>query len=934
MTHSISQRRAQAEAFSKRWRERGVEKSDAQSFWTDMLRTIYEYETPESVVQFEQGTEYGGWIDGVVEHARVFIEMKSRQKDLDDREMHRGEMVTPFEQAMRYARDVPGHKRPRYIITSNFRSIRVYDLDKPRASENYVEFRLADISNNLTVLHFLEQGISERSMHETQVSWEASKVIGKLYTLLQGQYHDPRSPESQHSLNVLCVRLVFCLFAEDALIFPKDELFNYLHGHTAPNVRTRLQLLFAHLAMPVEERDIYNDELARFPYINGGLFEETVTIPTLTQEIVDVLVNEASEKTDWSQISPTVFGGLFESTLNPETRRTGGMHYTSPENIHRVIDPLFLDSLWSELDDIINMRGRLEGMTAVAQANDFRAFQNKLASLTFFDPACGSGNFLTETYISLRRLENTVLTHLSKGQTSLGIEDVADSPVKVSLRQFHGIEINDFAVAVAQTALWIAELQANQETSMIVTRTIDDLPLSDTAQIELGNALEIDWATILNPADCSYLIGNPPFVYGDSLDKNQKIERAAIFGPRSGHLDYVACWFMLASRYAKGTRCETAFVATSSICQGSQVTAIWKPIIDGGMYINFAHRAFTWANETKAGAAVHVVIIGFSYHKWEDRLIIRHDGPSELDQPYIAKNINAYLLDAPNAYIAAKRSAPLGLPRMSKGFQPTGGALLVDAKTYDEETSKDPRISPYIRRFTQAKQFITDERSYIIWLYDEDLPAVADIPFLRTRVEASAEFRTNSKIKTGDAYKLRNRPHRPRETSAFVDNTDYLLIPRHTTHRRRYVPIGFVEKAEIIPGDAASFVPTSDRYIMGVLISRLHTLWLSIAGGRIREDFRYGSDTVYNTFPWVHCSDEKRITIADLTTAVINERKRLAGRTLEEMYDPSNARFFPSLINAHEALDKFVYETYGIQDTEDESAVQTQLFEMYLKANS
>lgn len=928
---SIVARRAVAQDFSQRWQTRGKEKADGQSFWTDILRNVYGYDTPETIVLFEQGTEYNGWIDAVIPHARVFVEMKSRGKSLDAKEKHQGIEVTPYEQALRYSNDVPGSQRPRYIITSNFEVIRVHDLDKPRPEENYVEFLVTDLADNLTVLHFLEPGKSERTIHEVQVSWEAGEVIGKLYALLRQQYTNPHALQSQNSLNVLLVRLVFCLFAEDAYIFPKDALFHYLQGHDPSSVRNRLILLFDHLNTVVEERDKYNTDLAPFPYVNGGLFESKVTVPSFTQEIVDMLLNEASQRVDWSQISPTIFGGVFESTLNPETRKAGGMHYTSPQNIHRVIDPLFLDGLKQELDDIINMRGRLEGKTTIAQANDFRAFQNRISSLTFFDPACGSGNFLTETYIELRRLENIVLTHLYKGQVSFGFEDVTESPIKVSLRQFHGIEINDFAVSVAQTALWIAELQANQETAHIVQRTIDDLPLGDSANIVLGSAIAVDWNDIIPARDCNYIIGNPPFVVGDDMSASQKAERLLILGKGVGQIDYVALWFVLAARYAKGTDCEIALVATSSLNQGIHVDVVWREIIESGAHINFAHRAFTWANETPVGASVHVVIVGYSHNKWEDRTIIYHDNPRELDDPRPADNINAYLLDAPNAYIARTRKSPAGLPRMSKGFQPTdNGNLLISAKEYDEAVEQNPRVEPYIRRFTQARQFIIGERAYIIWLADEELPKVVDLPFIRERIEANREYREGATAVTSDAYKLRDRPHRPREVRAFRDNEDYLLVPRHTSHRRRYVPIGFVEKAEIVPGDATSFIPTADRFVMGMLVSRLFTLWLDIAGGRIREDYRFGSDTVYNTFPWAEINDQQRESIATYASEVIEQRRK-TNASLDKIYNPANETFYPGVYKAHQELDRAVYTAYGLRGDETGAEVQTRLFELYLE---
>lgn len=932
---SMTLRRSQAEKFAERWKERGQEKSDSQSFWTDLLRSVFHHDNPETTALFEQGTEYGGWIDAVIPSARTFVEMKSRGKSLDAKQNHRGSEVTPFEQAYTYVSEVPGHKRPRYIITSNFEVMRVYDLDEPRASENYQEFKVDDLADNLSALMFLDANTAELTRYETQVSWTAGETIGKLYSLLRKQYSNPNSPESLHELNVLLVRLVFCLFAEDALVFHKNSFYSFLKDKSPADARFGLMRLFRALDTPVAERDEYDTELSGFPYVNGGLFRDEVTIPQLTEEILEVLIVESSGQTDWSKISPTIFGGVFESTLNPDTRKSGGMHYTSPENIHRVIDPLFFDDLEQELEDIVNMQGQYAGKGARAQKNAFERFQDKLASLTFFDPACGSGNFLTETYLSLRRLENIVLTHLYHNQYVMGFEDVNASPVKVSLRQFHGIEINDFAVAVAQTALWIAELQTNQETSIIVKRNIDDLPLRASADIHLGSALEIPWESVIPAEDCSYIIGNPPFVFGDDLSRAQKKDRSRLFGKNGNGLDYVACWFLIAAHYTKGTKCEVAFVSTSSICQGQQAPALWQPMYNAGIKINFAHRAFTWANETRNSASVHVVVIGFAHFVRKERVLFFHDGPREATEIRRASNINPYLLDAPDVFIERVRSPQQGLPRMSKGFQPTdNGNLLIDAKTYDEETTRDPGITPYIRRFTQAKQFIEGIRAYIIWVHKDDLPDIAAHRFLRERIEKNEEWRS-SQGESGDAFKLKDKAYRPREASAFVDKADYLLIPQHTSHRREYIPIDLVHNAEVIPGNGASFIPSSDMFLFGLLISRLSTQWLDIAGGRLRKDYRYGSDTVYNTMPLPIADTTTRDEIASLAQRVLDERAKLAqrGKTLEAMYKPGDSRYYPDLFEAHSALDTAVATAYGTSNDLDDSELQLFLFNKYLEAH-
>ncbi|WP_311199975.1 DNA methyltransferase [Corynebacterium amycolatum] len=552
---------------------------------------------------------------------------------------------------------------------------------------------------------------------------------------------------------------------------------------------------------------------------------------------------------------------------------------------------------------------------------------------TVYDPAAGSGNFLTETYICLRRLENVVLTHLQGGQSMMGLDDVNASPIKVSLRQFHGIEINDFAVSVAQTAMWIAELQANQETAMIVARMIDDLPLRDSAHIIQASALDIDWNCVVPAKQCSYVISNPPFITGDDLSVKQKKERSALFGKHAGILDYVACWFILAARYARDTDCECAFVATSSICQGQQVPALWQPMFKAGVRINFAHRGFSWDNE----AGVHVVIVGFAHKIRDERYIFYPELEGTGDHKQQVSNINPYLLDAPDAFVERKRSARKDMPRMSKGFQPTdNGNLLVDKATYDAEVALDPGIAKYIRRFTQARQYIEGETAYIIWVSDDDLPDIAAHPFLNRRIKANKEYRSHdNRPKAGDAYKLKDKPHRPRPAGAFVDNKDYLLIPRHTSHRRRYIPIGFVEKAKTIPGDATSFIPTDDKVVFGLLVSRLMTLWLDMTGGRLRADYRFGSDTVYNTLPVLNFTVEDRARITECAEKILAERQKLIdrGKSLEMMYKPGDELYYPRLFDAHDQLDKAVYKAYGLPIDINEKDVQVFLFNEYLKSN-
>lgn len=732
-------RKQAAKDFAQRWRGRGYEKGDTAPFWLELLRDVVGMEDVTTNVRFENQTVDRGFIDVTIRDAKTVIEQKSLGVDLDKPEMRQGVLVTPFEQAKRYADSLRNSERPDIIIVSDFNEFRIHDLDTETPSEYIARFTLDELPEQLHLLDFLVDPQLERRRREEKVSLDAGMLIGKLYDMVREQYIDPDSKESMHSLNVLCVRLVFLLFGEDAGLFKKDSFYRYLKPIPAYRARPALKDLFAWLNTPVDQRDPYaSTALKEFPYVNGGLFSDEVEVPGLTQEIMDFLLDEVSQKTDWSQISPTVFGAVFESTLNPETRRKGGMHYTSPENIHKVIGPLFLDDLKGELESILT-DGSLGQR---ARHNRLRTFHDKIAGLTFFDPACGSGNFLTETYIQLRKLENKILSELQHHQGVLAFTEEF-SPLKISLRQFHGIEINDFAVNVASTALWIAELQANAEAQSIVYSLIKDLPLQDSAHIVHGNALETDWNEIVPSDQVDYIIGNPPFVGSSNLDDKQKAERLRIMGKSGGVLDYVACWFKKAAQYIRGTTTEAALVATNSITQGQQVQPLWKPLFDDGLVINFAHRSFSWASESKNAAKVHVVIIGFSYQQWATKTLFTYTNEGiEVEHP---ENINAYLAPAPNVFNES-RPKPLNAPiPMFRGNQPTdGGNLLMNRVERDELIAKEPSAKKWIRRYSMGEEFIEGKERFCLWLVDIHPSELKNMPLVEERVEQVREKRLMS----------------------------------------------------------------------------------------------------------------------------------------------------------------------------------------------
>jgi len=657
------QQAAAAAAFAQRWKGRGYEKGDSQVFWTELLTEIFGVENPSTIIRYEEQVKVDNtnFIDGHIPSTKVLIEQKSIDKDLRKGiKQSDGSLLNPFQQAKRYAAELPYSERPRWIVTCNFAEFLVYDMEQPNGEPQQI--LLENLGKEYYRLQFLVDAKSEHLSKEMEVSIEAGKIVGRIYEALLTQYDDS-SPEALRWLNILCVRIVFCLYAEDAGIFTHDQFHNFLVTYEAKDLRRALRDLFEVLDTPKEKRSKYlQEELAAFPYTNGGLFEEEIEIPQFTEELKQTLLQNASLNFDWSDISPTIFGAVFESTLNPETRRSGGMHYTSIENIHKVIDPLFLNDLRRELDEI------LEEKVEKQRIHKLDAYQDKLASLTFLDPACGSGNFLTETYLSLRRLENEVIRERYHGQTMMG--EFMDA-VKVSINQFYGIEINDFAVTVATTALWISEAQMLTETEHIIHQDIDFLPLRSYTNIHEGNALRIDWETVVPKAHLNYIIGNPPFVGARLMSESQKQDVIDIFGAKwknVGNMDYVCCWYKKAAELMKDApQARAALVSTNSICQGEQVANLWQKLFDDGIRINFAYRTFRWDSEASLKAHVHCIIVGFSYQQVKPCFI--YDGDRKIE----AANINAYLIEGPNTFIESRQKPLCDVPDIGIGNKPIDG---------------------------------------------------------------------------------------------------------------------------------------------------------------------------------------------------------------------------------------------------------------------
>lgn len=632
--------------------------------------------------------DHTSFIDGIISSTHVLIEQKSADKNLRKAiKQSDGSYLTPFQQAKRYSAELPYSERPRWIVACNFREFLIYDMEKPTGEPDSI--LLSDLPKECYRLKFLIDTGSESVRREMEISIKAGELVGVLYDEILKQYKDPAAESTLKSLNMLCVRLVFCLYAEDSGLFGEHMKFhNYIKGFAVKDVRRAIIDLFKVLDTKPEERDPYMDEtLASFPYVNGGLFaDEDIEIPQFNEKIVQLLLRNASENFDWSEISPTIFGAVFESTLNPETRRSGGMHYTSIENIHKVIDPLFLDDLRDELAQIKTIQ------VDKTRTRKLEEYRKKLSSLTFLDPACGSGNFLTETYLSLRRLENEALKLIHNGQMLLGLDDL----IKVSIGQFYGIEINDFAVTVAKTALWIAESQMMKETEEIVNMNLDFLPLKSYANIVEGNALRIDWESVVPKNKLNYIMGNPPFVGARWMSKSQKAELLSVFGDNwknAGNLDYVACWYKKCTDFIKGTSVRAALVSTNSVSQGESVANLWKPLFADGVHIDFAHRTFRWDSEASIKAHVHCVIIGFSTAPNSKPKIIYSS-----ERPQIVRNINGYLLNAENIFIESRNKPICDVPLIGIGNQPIdGGYYLFKEKEKIDFIKKEPLSAKWFR---------------------------------------------------------------------------------------------------------------------------------------------------------------------------------------------------------------------------------------------
>jgi len=927
-----------AKDFFEYWQDKGDEKQETQRYWIELLQEVLGVENPSRYIEFEKTVKikHTNFIDGYISSTKVLIEQKGAKVDLTKpQEQSDGAMLTPYQQAKRYADELSYDLKPRWIVVSNFKEIHIHDMNNLHAEPEII--LLENLEKEYYRLQFLVDTKNENIRREEEISLQAGILVGKLYDALIKEYINP-DESSLRSLNILCVRLVFCFYAEDAGLFETRTSFeDYIKSFNLPNLRKAMIDLFKGLDTKLENRDKYDTSLKAFPYVNGGLFAaEDIEIPNFTQEIVDVLVNDCAPF-DWREISPTIFGAVFESTLNPETRRTGGMHYTSIENIHKVIDPLFMDELEAEFEKIC-------ATTNAKTKNDkLHAFQEKLGNLKFLDPACGSGNFLTETYLSIRRLENKVISVLNNGEKVLGFDEF----IKVKINQFYGIEINDFAVTVAKTALWIAESQMMTETEKIIGMNLDFLPLTTNAFIVEGNALRMNWATLKpidenvqlndglfagfatevdgNEIQYDYIMGNPPFVGARLMSSDQKNDVISVWGniKNIGNVDYVSCWYKKAADLMKNSNIKTALVSTNSITQGEQVAIMWKPLMEMGAKIDFAYRTFRWDSESTQKAHVHCVIVGFSCDNEtnKEKRIFNSDGTI-----IIARNINGYLIDVDDIFIENRNKPLCNVPEIGIGNKPIdGGNYLFSEDEMKDFIKKEPLSEKYFKCWLGAEEFINNKKRYCLWLGDCSPNELLKMPECLKRVQAVREFRLASKSE--GTRKIAEKP-----THFHVENmpdSNYLLIPRVSSEKREYVPIGYIN-SNILCSDSVHITENAALYHFAILTSSVHMAWMRVVCGRLETRYRYSKDIVYNNFPWCNPTDEQRAKIEKTAQAILDARAKYPDCSLAQLYG-ENSFLFPELVKAHQANDRAVMEAYGFSKDITESEIVAELFKMYEK---
>mgnify|MGYP002623509976 CR=1 FL=1 len=916
------QQKQAAKEFANHRKNKWDEKQETQKFWNGLLQEIFWVKANDikNVIDYEKTVKIDTtkFIDWYINDTKVLIEQKSCDVDLNKAEKQSDwAEFTPYQQAKRYADNLPHSENPRRIITCNFQEFHIHDMEKQKPWDNPEIVYLKDLEKEYHRLWFIVDPWDENIKKEMELSIKAWEIVWKLYDELAPLYKDITNPKSQKSLNILCVRIVFCLYAEDAWVFGRKNLFHdYLAHYSAEDMREALIRLFQVLDQKDGERDQYlKDELKAFPYVNWWLFaDEDIEIPMMNEKVKNLILKQASEDFDRSEISPTIFGAVFESTLNPETRRSGGMHYTSIENIHKVIDPLFLDNLNEELEHILTLSKWYEIL------KQWKELQDKISNLTFLDPACGSGNFLTETYLSLRKIENKIIEKEWKWQARL------INPIKVNINQFYGIEINDFAVSVAKTALRIAESQMMNETENILWESLDFLPLKTNANIVEGNALRMDWNDVVKKENLNYIMGNPPFIGYKEKDEEQKkdLENTCLnlkweTIKNTGSLDYVSGRYYKSTNYIKWTSIKCCFVSTSSITQGEQVAIMRKPLFDDfNININFAYRSFVWDSEANNKAKVHCVIICFSLSKNKHNYLF--------DEHWVKKSehINPYLVDAPNVWIVSRRTP----------IQKDVKNILLWVHIFDDHNfifteeeknlfiENEPLSKDFFKERISASDFLYNKRRFYLDLEKCSPHQLKNMPLALERIKKVIEYRKNNK--TSKWTSLEDSPFIVKQW--WKADKNYIWIPNTSSYKRKYLPIMFFdEKTVITMPDLA--LPWWDFYDFWIISSSVHMVWIKNVCWRLKSDYRYANWIVYNNFPRPTPTDEQKKKIEQTAQAILDARNLYPDSSLADLYDELTMPI--ELRKAHQENDKAVMEAYWFSTKMSESDIVSRLMEMY-----
>ena len=879
--------------FTKEWEGESRERAEKDSFWNDFFnvfgisrRRLATFEEPVKKLSGNQGFIDLFW------KGNLLVEHKSKGKNLD----------SAFEQATDYFHGIKEHDLPKYILVSDFEKFKLYDLD----DKNEYEFGLEDFHKNIKLFGFIA-GYQKRSFKdEDPVNIKAAELMGKLHDQLE------ESGYEGHPLEVFLVRLLFCLFADDTGIFEKDTFKEFIEVKTnedGSDLGAWLAQYFQVLNTPTDKRLKNLDEhLAAFPYVNGKLFEEPLPIASFNSKMRQILLECSA--LDWGKISPAIFGSMFQSVMNPVERRNLGAHYTSEKNILKLIKPLFLDELQEEFKKVKSNKNKL------------KEFHQKLGNLKFLDPACGCGNFLIITYRELRLLELEVLKKLYGTQQVIGIDQI----MNVDVDQFYGIEYDEFPAKIAEVALWLMDHQMNLRISEAFGMYYARLPLNKSATIVHGNALRTEWSEIIPKNELSYILGNPPFIGHHYQSKEQKSElKETLEGIKaSGVMDYVSAWYYLAAKFISDTTIKTAFVSTNSIAQGEQVGILWKPLIEKfNVKIHFAHRTFNWTNEAKGKAAVHVVIIGFASFDTKNKRLFVYENIKGESSEIKAKNINPYLVDAIDT-VVQNRSVPLcTVPKMKYGSKPTdGGFLILTPEEREELIKRNEANGEFIKPFLSAREFLNNGERWCIWLVDVPPHKLKKLPDILERVEKVKDFRAKSVAKA-----TRDYPFHTLFRQVTQPKSDFILVPRVSSERRRYIPFGFYSKENIV-SDSCQAIPDGTLYHFGIMTSDMHMAWVKYTCGRLKSDYRYSKDIVYNNYPWPkEPSDKKKNIVMTKAQRVLNVRAEFPESSLADLYDPLTMP--PKLVKAHQELDKAVDLCYRPQAFTNETARIEFLFDLY-----